>query len=168
MDVQDVFEHKIIFGRIEETEEFKQILKEAERMGLAVLTIGQKGMGKSALLRKFAQEAEGSKDYRCTVLEFELGQDDDAGSWFERIKIETHKKYMDDDIASRVVGPRTGERFRSLLSVLKLEDAYDAFLKKSGVPVWEDFLSFLNNLSSKLDGNQRLVMLIDPINLAIQ
>ncbi len=47
-----------IFGREQEATAFRDVLDSAADTGMAVVTVGQVGMGKSTLLRKFSQVAQ--------------------------------------------------------------------------------------------------------------
>ena len=152
-----------VVGRESEVEAFKQALNDAGYRGLTVLVMGTKGMGKSALLRKFREVCELHTKLDITCPDpFLLGKDDDIQTFLERLLYETFGLARASDGRSRWAGPNSKKQISAILKVAKVDALFEALTNKPGPATWIDLLQLFRRLSEKMEAKRRFVFLIDP------
>ncbi|MCH7493557.1 tetratricopeptide repeat protein [bacterium] len=155
-------DHGPVFGREQEAAAFSDVLTRAERQGIAVLTVGPQGMGKSALLRKFREVAEKREDLNCTVRTFLLHSGTDPDTFLERLVQETFGMTRARDGRSWMAGPRSRERILAIAKVFNVDSLLKSLAPREWRPPSQILLGFFQHLSERMDTNRRLVFFIDP------
>jgi len=163
-------EEKIFVGRKAELEQFEEVLKNPK--GLAVLVVGQAGMGKTWLVNKMAELAENHPKLKCGWVRYEVTPTDSVDS--------TMALMMDEGFeaaASKIKkGIRLGGRSKqwsALLSAVGLIPFVGNKAKTIGELVMslrreptkdtrKQFIEKLNYISEMMPENGRVMFIIDP------
>ncbi len=151
-------------GRSDEQGEFIRWVENESSGGTlrrAALVIGSAGMGKSALLEKFADLCRNRAPETWHVQLARLNSNESASSFLERLLVEAHSLLKGSYLR---VGPYD-ERIKTglLKAVPKLGDLLALLVKDDKRPGWQRFVGYLSAISDALDGsNGRFILLIDP------
>ncbi len=154
-----------IFGREIESSQFENSLSSASEMGKVVLVVGQAGMGKSTLLRKFRQIADTHPKLECSVAGFELSELDSPETFLEKLLHETFGMARHSDGKSWIKGPNAKNQIEAIFGAFKVNEIYnlfDSLVQEKWEPNWQLLLEFFSKLSMNMPENRRIVFLIDP------
>jgi len=151
-----------IFGRDLEAAAFNETLVSAQGSGMTVLSVGQVGMGKTTLLRKFARVAAEHPSLECTARDFVLREQDDPDTFLDTLVHETFAMVRAADGRSLLAGPNWKKQVTALFGVVHADKLFESLLGREWKPSWQSLLHLFTDLSKEMAANRRLIFFIDP------
>lgn len=154
----------VFVGRAEEQQEFHSWIADEPPVGdptRAALLVGPAGMGKSALINRFAGLCLEHEPERWHVHRTELNANEPPSAFLERLLVGTHRLFTGRFLRT---GPRDSRLLTALLkAVPRAGDLLAVLVQEHKRPGWQRFIDYANALSETLGpAGDRFVLLVDP------
>jgi tetratricopeptide (TPR) repeat protein len=160
----------LFIGRDAELSQWTKILNSPN--GCAVVVLGDAGMGKTRLLDKMVGSAIERKDMKCVAVRYAVSSDESPGM-ITRLILEDAFMAARARIGQLDITNKRFVQWATLFDNLKLvshttTNRYDFLNALRYVPqkhILDQFVQRLEFLSHHLEGNSRIIIVIDPRNI---
>ena len=165
---------RVCVGREAECAQFREILDDPK--GQVVLVVGQQGMGKTILLKKFMKMADGRPGLKCGAVRYQVTESQSVDGILSLMMNHAFEAAQKEGSFDRTSKRR--EQWKNLLNVLSVNIGPVSFGNLGGLVaslgkapeqhVREQFIHRMELISKKMPDNGRAVFMVDPKELLIE